>query len=414
MQGLLCTHTRNGVTVLKKYEKTKFNKKGDDTDLSSKNNSYKNMMYEQQLKHLPAGSIDKLVDIIENKIKPKKYALILHDKDTDEKGNLIEAHVHVMMSFQNARSLNKVASLLNDKPQYIEAWKGNSNNGYAYLVHRTNTATTKYQYDPARVIANFDYIELLENILSEVSSKNSMKIKNLLDLLYSGLITKEEVEKQITGAQYGRYKTQIENVYSKLLKKQSKDFKKEMIAQGKRVTVIWIYGEAGTGKTTFAKYYAEKRNQPYYLTGSSKDYFQKYLGEHTLIIDELRPRIIEFSDLLRILDPFEINKMLPSRYSDKELTCDLIIITTPYSPDAFYNCYFGNYTSITDSFKQLSRRLSLVIKMDYDHIHVMEYDSKNFKYNAVPNEDKDNIFSDANRPNISTIDNVDLFNSMFN
>ena len=54
--------------------------------MSSKNNSYKNMMYEQQVKYLPAQTIDNLVDMIENKLKPKKYAVILHDKDTDDNG----------------------------------------------------------------------------------------------------------------------------------------------------------------------------------------------------------------------------------------------------------------------------------------------------------------------------------------
>ena len=97
--------------------------------MSSKNNSYKNMMYQQQVKYLPAQTIDNLVDMIENKLKPKKYAVILHDKDTDDNGTPKEEHIHAMMSFENAHSLASVAKQRGDKPQYIEAWKGNSNNG---------------------------------------------------------------------------------------------------------------------------------------------------------------------------------------------------------------------------------------------------------------------------------------------
>lgn len=82
--------------------------------MSSKNNSYKNVMYEQQVKHLPAQTIDNLVDLIENKIKPKMYGVVLHDKDIDEQGQPTEPHVHAMLCFDNARSLNSVARLLGD------------------------------------------------------------------------------------------------------------------------------------------------------------------------------------------------------------------------------------------------------------------------------------------------------------
>lgn len=105
----------------------------------------RHMMYEQQLAHLPAhiDSMDKLIDFIEKNLKPEKYAAILHDKDMDEKGQPAEPHIHAMLSFENARSINSVAKILGDKPQYIEAWKGEAKNGYAYLIHATDRARTK-------------------------------------------------------------------------------------------------------------------------------------------------------------------------------------------------------------------------------------------------------------------------------
>lgn len=379
------------------------------------------MMYEQQLKHLPAQSIDNLIDRIQNNLKPKKYAVVLHDKDIDEQGQLIEPHVHAMLSFDNARSLSSVARQLGDKPQYVEAWKGNSNNGYAYLTHRTDDAKDKYQYNPKAVIANFDYPELLKQISAEISSKNSKSIKLLLDLLYNGSITKSELEAQLTGSQYGRYKNQIENVYAKRLQNLAEQFRKEMLEQGKQVQVIWIYGTSGTGKTSLAKDYADKANQPYFITGSSRDIFQNYSGQHTLIMDELRPNIIPYADLLRILDPFENNKMLPSRYNDKSLACDLIIITTPYNPYEFYQEIFGyNYNQpayarqrATDSFEQLLRRITLIIEMNDYYIQAMEFDRKQRNFAPIPNASKKNTYSALNRPKPITTNKVDLFNSMF-
>ena len=58
-----------------------------ESDSQKKYPKCKNMMYEQQIEHLPAGTIEQLVERIE-KLAPKKYALIIHDKDVNEQGNL--------------------------------------------------------------------------------------------------------------------------------------------------------------------------------------------------------------------------------------------------------------------------------------------------------------------------------------
>ena len=203
----------------------------------------KNMMYEQQLVHLPAKTQENLIDLI-GKLKPKRYALILHDKDVNEKGQSEEPHIHVMLSFDNARSINSVAKLLGDKAQYIEVWKGDSNNGYAYLIHATDNARTKYQYDISEVTANFDYPALMEKVTAEVKKADtfgdSAKIKNFLNLLYIGAISKSEVEKQLTGAQYAKAKKQIEDVWLKHLQDLAEQWREEMIANGKSVCVIWM------------------------------------------------------------------------------------------------------------------------------------------------------------------------------
>lgn len=397
--------------------------KGADTVLSNTRPlRAKNMMYEQQLQYLPAQTVDKLIDLIQNKLKPKKYAVILHEKDTDDDGKPKAPHVHAMMSFDNARSLASVAKLLGDKPQYVEVWAGNSHNGYAYLTHRTDKAKGKYQYNPEDVIANFDYSQELIKIAQEVTSKKqSANIKILLDALLDGSITKAELEKQLTGSQYGRYANQIEKVWAKRLVIQAEQWRKQMKEQGKQIRVIWIYGSSGTGKTTLAKAYAEKEDRPYYITGSSRDIFQNYTGEHTLIMDELRPNMISYADLLRILDPFESNKMLPSRYQDKALACDLIIITTPFDPLAFYRQIFGYDSALpyplrrsnTDSFGQLLRRITLMIEMNEYWIAPMEYDGNNDTFNPIQSASRQNPYSSLNRPQQTPLNKLDLFNSMF-
>lgn len=82
-----------------------------------KSNKSRNMMYTQQITHLPFP-----LDELEARLKalnPEKYAFVVHDKDTAEDGQPAEAHVHAMLTFTNPRSLNSVAKTLGDKPQYI-------------------------------------------------------------------------------------------------------------------------------------------------------------------------------------------------------------------------------------------------------------------------------------------------------
>lgn len=375
----------------------------------------KNMMYEQQIRHMPAGSIDQLVKLLE-KMAPKKYALIVHDSDVDEHNKKAEDHVHVMLSFENARSVNSVAKELGDKPQQIEKWTGKAENGYSYLIHATKASISKHQYSPEKVIANFNYLEEMRRITEEV--KQSIQTANstiLLNSLYEGKITKENLEKKLNGSQYGRMKRQIEDVWSKYLQFQAAKWREEMKKSGKQIEVIWISGEAGTGKTSLAREYAEKSNQPYFITGSSRDLFQNYSGEHTMIIDELRADMIKYPDLLRILDPFGSQVMAPSRYSDKPLACDLILITSPYNPAEFYGELFSktNGDSV-DDLEQLLRRITLTVEMDASHIRAVEYDREKKTYQAVDKAEKENSYSKQYREkDCPGCNPKDIFESMF-
>ncbi len=140
----------------------------------------KNMMNTQQMAHLPTGSVDKLVECIKQTLKPKKYAVILHDKDTHKDGSPVESHVHAMLCFNKARSEKHVAELLGDKSQYVQRWTGNSQNGFAYLVHATAGDRDKHQYSPDEVIANFDYAAELATITAEVKQAKDKKYNKAL------------------------------------------------------------------------------------------------------------------------------------------------------------------------------------------------------------------------------------------
>ncbi|WP_269160911.1 hypothetical protein [Enterococcus sp. BWB1-3] len=146
-----------------------------------------------------------------------------------------------------------------------------------------------------------------------------------------------------------------------------------MLETGRSIDVIYIYGHAGVGKSRLAKDYAEKSDSDYFLIGSSRDPFQQYDGQSTIILDELRPSTFPYNDLLKLLDPFNTYSNAPSRYFDKALTADLIIITSPYSPKEFYQRIIKSdkhFDERIDSYYQLARRLGLVIFLTKDFMQV--------------------------------------------
>lgn len=368
----------------------------------------KNIMYVQQMEYFPEDNLSSLIERIEKDLIPPpiKYAGIIHDKDMHEDGEEIEAHVHIVMQFENARSLNNIAKQLNDKPQQIEKWNGSVNNAYSYLVHHTTNSQLEHQYDAKEVFANFNYEQLLMEIQEKVSKQSNLSdsviIDNMLDLLYEGTITKEKAENMLSGSQYAKASRRIEAVYQKRMEVLAIDWRKKMREKKEPVTIIWLFGEAGTGKTRIAKKYAGNFSKFFYLSGSSRDPFQKYEGENVVILDELRPHAFDYSDLLKMLDPYNDSAMASSRYFDKPLSANVFIITTPYTPSNFYDEIrkSNQINAKIDKFEQLARRITMVQKMTKDKMYLLNYDINFKSFVKVPESDRVNPYYNKDSENL--------------
>lgn len=340
----------------------------------------KNMMYVQSFEYLPYKDLEDCLEHIETQLKPIRYAGIVHDKDMNDDGTLKPPHIHVMLQFENARSTDNVARLLKDSPQYLEKWNGDSTNGYSYLIHETSNAKDQYQYDIDEVTANFDFKALIEHVRNgakRMPSKDEVLIKAYLDLLYTGEISKEEIELKLSGSQYAKAKTRIENVYQKRLEHYVQDWQKKMNDEKRMIEVIWIFGNAGVGKTRLAKMFAQTLTDKVFFSGSSRDPFQKYNLEEVIILDELRFDTFSYADLLKMFDPFNNDAMGASRYYDKPLVAHTFIITSPYKPELFYSKMIAsnkNLDSRIDSFKQLARRIGLVLSISKQFLEAAFYD----------------------------------------
>lgn len=327
------------------------------------NKKYRTFEYTQQLSHLNQ-KIEDFPRLLEE-AGAEQYAYIVHDKDRTADGVLKASHVHVVMKFENPRSLQSIAKIFRDSPQYVELPKTRNgyNNMLAYLTHRTKGATEKYQYDPADVTANFNYVDALKHITAKVNQRDSKtRLDDILERLMAYELTYEEAVSELTASEFSRYHQRLKVIAEYARQQYAKRWIKEHEDTGTPIEVIWITGPAGSGKTVEAKQIArEKSDKDFYMATGVRDPFQNYTDEPVIILDDLRPKTFDYNELLQLLDPFN-STMADARYSNKTLIASTIIITSVYSPLNFYHMLVPEYHRDIDTYKQLERRIGKIIR----------------------------------------------------
>ncbi|MFA1739365.1 Rep family protein [Lysinibacillus fusiformis] len=235
-----------------------------------KDKKAKAMMYVQQIKHLPIT--DLMNQSKENQLetlkrfaeqaKAVRYALIIHDKDLDENGIPKEPHVHLMLEFEQSIRLSTVASRLNDKPNYLETYsrkgtKSDIQNGFAYLIHFTNNAKDKFQYDIEEVRANFDFKAYIESLESGIS------ISSLLNTLREGKITalkaKQVIATQAGAITFAKFEPKIMKIEELRQEEEFQRWQTKMIADNISKKIFWLFGNSGVGKSLIASIIADNK-----------------------------------------------------------------------------------------------------------------------------------------------------------
>ena len=340
-------------------------------------------MYVQQLQHLPFANVTALLRRVATLKQLERYAALVHDHDTNAAGEPVAPHVHVMLEFKQPRAATAVAKELNDEPQTLQNMlKKNQQhgieNGFCYLIHDTANSRDKYQYDPKRVKANFKYQQFIKQRDAEAATHRYTGkggVKRLAADFRDDKLDRAAVEQIVLE----HYPSQVKGIMERIdalehIKQHvaAIQWKQKRKAQGKSRTVLWLYGNAGVGKSWLARLLVQHSGDGKFCrTGSRRDPFQNYHGEHALIIDDLRPDTIPYEDLLSITDPYNFEVTLPARYHDQTALVDMMIITTPYSPAQFYQ-HQRDVDCHNDPFAQLARRLTAVVYLTETEMHLQE------------------------------------------
>ena len=341
------------------------------------------MMYEERDEYIEddiASYLKKRCEVLERKYGLQMYAFIHHDKD-EKDDRKVAPHYHLTLYFGKSRpAVSSIAKVLGTTSSQIEVMTKRGtrvdvakDNAFMYLIHATREARReeKYQYSPKEVVANFDYIKFAEKNISKDTPEK------ILEDLGNGRITRTAARSRMMefgAATLAKYKRKIDDIAEASLSIEYAHWRTDHEENHMKIMVFWFCGETGTGKTLYAKHLAKfVFKMPYFVSGGRRDAMQDYEGEHLIIWDELRDDI-EYSELLRLLDPFNYDKAVSSRYYNKNLMPDIIIITSPYRPDELYEV-MNVFDRKKDRVDQLARRVPTVYCFEKEKVRILQWDT---------------------------------------
>lgn len=354
--------------------------------------------YVQRLDYLPFP-----LDDLEKRLNSrpiKRWAYLVHDMDSYEDGTPKPPHLHVEMELNSSQKIDVVASWFDDKPERIEKGKSKSKkfmyeNMLGYLDHEIESAQAdeKYLYPRELVKANFDYSAVLDEAQKGIKEarerKREIPIQPVLDKICNNEIPHTRLDEHLSYAERIKYSRQIKEAYNIRDEKLALETERTM-------NVMYFYGAAGTGKTTWAKEYARKKNYTVFVSGSSNDPLQGYIGQECVIIDDIRGSDWKINDLLKLLDNHTIS-MVKARYSNKYMNdCKLMILT---SVESIEDLYKGLKESQSEPIEQLKRRCTDILQFDERFIMAYHYSEGEREYQfveRVPNPTKFMTFAQQN------------------
>lgn len=126
-------------------------------------------------------------------------------------------------------------------------------------------------------------------------------------------------------------------------------FKYQKQPPSKKRVIKWYYGSTGTGKTRAA---INESPDDYYITMKDLKWWDGYIGQKVVIIDDFRRDFCTFHELLRIVDryPYRVNTKGSSIWLQP--STDVIIFTSCFHPTDVYDT--------REDIQQFLRRLDVI------------------------------------------------------
>lgn len=319
--------------------------------------------------------LEHMAEVLDERACIKDWSYIIHDKCTYSKeeekqnpdhkaGTLKAAHVHLIMRFNQPQHLENIAKWFGVAENFVSKIHGKWESAVKYQIHKN--APDKYQYPIEEVTANFDVRSIIEK------ENEKQMLDSVIGKILNGDIREYNKTIEIDQKFLVRYSRSINEAF----KVRSEHL--QATVKERNMECIFITGGSSMGKTTLAKQIAHEKNLACFVSSGSNDIMDGYKQEPCFIADDIRPSSLGLSDLLKMLEPHTASSV-KSRYYNKYLNCELIILTTVLDIDTFYKNVFSEND---EPIIQLKRRCRTYIQMSRDSILVSLWDDKALKYTA--------------------------------
>lgn len=347
--------------------------------------------YKKQVKIRTANIVQQAKFITEEKIKSvvnsykviKKWAYILHDKDTNKDGTPKEPHYHIVLSINPAVDIERVAEWFGVPTNLIGIPKGSKGkygiNAFLdcskYLTHEDEKQQEqgKHHYSDDEVKCNFEFrdeIDTYEVKRLTFNNNQSMfgnnaiseKTKNLRVKVLKGELKLSDIDND-------DYVIDINQ-----LNLCRREYLRKHAVIPKFRTNYYIHGGSGSGKSFASRALAKSIFDPYnrlkdeevfFVTGQGKAMFQGYDGQPVIIFDDLRATaLLKYYDgnpgaIFNLFDPVPSTSEQNIKFGSIKLTHYVAIVNSIENFEEFSKniCYkIEKYQDTPEPDKQLWRR----------------------------------------------------------
>lgn len=266
----------------------------------------------------------------------KWFAMVFHDHDLLPDGSPKQLHVHVLITFKNAKTPTAVMKLTGTSSLQNTQIVKDKVNAARYLTHISEDAINKnkYRYSNKDVICEGCKYEDL------VVSKKHKKVD------YTAFVNElaEKLERcemnldQARSSIMNKFGDDAMPIWHSTRADLKKDFEEGLATRareyrhhGRDLKTIYISGPGGVGKSQLAKAMALVLAPDYHTAavgGKDKtfDFVGGYAGEKVSILNEVEPSAFSKREFFNTFDPFQLG-LVNSRNTDKWWLAEFAFIT---------------------------------------------------------------------------------------